>query len=142
MLTLPDGRVLFATGDALPFGSEGRAAPQDPNEQVSKILIIDPTDGSIEVAAQGVRNVQHMQFSRDLETDEFYLTFADIGGVTAEEVNFVRMSDLLDTSTIENFGWGRNPDGLAREGTFYVAPGLPLVGELIRQLATRQRQPA
>jgi len=28
---------------------------------------------------------------------------------------------------IENFGWGRNPDGFAREGTFYVGPGLPLI---------------
>ena len=45
MLTLPDGRVLFATGDALPFGLDGRAAPQDPAEHVSKLLIIDPDDG-------------------------------------------------------------------------------------------------
>ena len=53
--------------------------------------------------------------------------FADIGGITAEEVNYVPLADLLDTSTIENFGWGRNPDGLAREGTFYIGPGVPLV---------------
>jgi hypothetical protein len=63
--------------------------------------------------------------------------FADIGGVTAEEVNFVSTADIMDTSIVENFGWGRNEDGLAREGTFYVGPGIaglfgtepPAVGE-------------
>lgn len=129
MLTLPDGRVLFATADALPFGADGRAAPQDPSEVVSKLLIIDPNDGSIEVAAQGIRNVQHMQFFKDKLSKEFYLAFGDIGGVTAEEVNFVSVSDLLDTSTIENFGWGRNPDGIAREGVFYIQSGVPMVSD-------------
>ncbi len=126
MLTLPDGRVLFATGDALPFGAEGRAAAQDPGEIVSKLLIIDPDDGSIEVAAQGVRNVQHMEYVDD-DSSGVVVGFGDIGGVTAEEINYVPLDDLLDTASIENFGWGRNADGLAREGTFYVAPGLPLV---------------
>jgi hypothetical protein len=124
MLTLPDGRVLFATGDALPFGAEGRAAPQDPTEFVSKLLIIDPDDGSVEVAAQGIRNVQRLEFAGDSNSE---VRFGDIGGVTAEEVNVVAVADLLDTSVIENFGWGRNADGNAREGTFYVGPGLPLV---------------
>ncbi|MDJ0899931.1 MAG: hypothetical protein QNJ55_14090 [Xenococcus sp. MO_188.B8] len=130
MITLPDGRVLFATGDALPLGADGRAAPQDPAEHVSKLLIIDPDDGSIEVAAQGVRNVQYMELVPSYDPDDPYdvaVGFADIGGVTAEEVNYVSLQDLLDTSKIENFGWGRNSDGLAREGTFYVQPGLPLV---------------
>ncbi len=128
MVTLPDGRVLFATGDALPLGADGRAAPQDPAEHVSKLLIIDPDDGSIEVAAQGVRNVQHMELLPSYDPDDpddIAVGFADIGGVTAEEVNYVSLQDLLDTSKIENFGWGRNPDGLAREGTFYIKPGLP-----------------
>jgi len=57
-------------------------------------------------------------------TNPHTLVFMDIGGVTAEEVNAVSMEDILDTSTIENFGWGRNQiDGKTREGTFYVAPG-------------------
>merc|ERR1712048_19932 len=48
----------------------------------------------------------------------------DIGGVTAEEINAVKLADILDTSTIENFGWGINTkDGKRREGTFYVGPG-------------------
>lgn len=127
MLTLPDGRVLFATGDALPFGAEGRAAPQEASQHVSKILIIDPDDGSTEVAALGVRNVQHMEYVPIPDSDDLAVTFADIGGVTAEEVNYVPLADLLNTSVAENFGWGRNDDGLAREGTFYLGPGLPLV---------------
>ena len=127
MLTLSDGRILFATGDALPLGADGRAAPQDPTEHVGKLLLINPEDGSIEVAAQGVRNVQRLQLIPNDDPSEVLVGFADIGGVTAEEVNYVRLADLLDTSTIENFGWGRNEDGNAREGTFYIGPGVPLV---------------
>ncbi len=119
---LPDGRLLFATGDALPFGLDGRFAPQDDTSHLGKILIVDPNDGSFEVAAKGVRNPQHFQRvdSADL------LSFADIGSFTAEELNVVSLSDLLNTDEIENFGWGRNSDGFAREGTFYIDPGVAL----------------
>ena len=127
MLTLPDGRILFATGDGLPLGTDGRSAPQDPNEHIGKLLIIDPNDGSFEVAAQGVRNVQHLELVQSDDSDNTLVAFSDIGGVTAEEINYVSLRDLLDTSTIENFGWGRNSDGFAREGTFYIEPGVPLV---------------
>ena len=134
MLTLPDGRILFATGDSLPLGADGRSAPQDPTEHVGKLLIIDPDDGSFEVAAKGLRNVQHLELvpsdGGNYDNDDYnpdIVAFANIGGVTAEEINYVSLHDLLDTSTIENFGWGRNPDGLAREGTFYIEPGVPLV---------------
>lgn len=125
MVRLPDGRLLFATGDALTFGADGRAAAQDLTEVVSKLVIVDPDDGSIEIAAAGVRNVQRIEYSPDGQ----YLGFGDIGGVTAEEVNYVSVADIVDTSTVENFGWGRNADGLAREGTFYVGPGVPMVGD-------------
>jgi hypothetical protein len=54
--------------------------------------------------------------------------FSDIGGVTAEEINYVRTRAVLNTRRIENFGWGRNADGNAREGMFYIQPGVPLVG--------------
>ncbi len=51
------------------------------------------------------------------------VAFMDIGGVTAEEVNAISLTKLLD-SQIDNFGWGRNIyDGKAREGTFYVEAG-------------------
>lgn len=127
MVTLPDGRILFATGDALTFGADGRTAPQDPNEHIGKLLIIDPEDGSFEVAAQGVRNVQHIELVQSDALDNLLVGFADIGGVTAEEINYLDLEDLLDTSVIENFGWGRNSDGFAREGTFYIEPGIPLI---------------
>lgn len=58
-------------------------------------------------------------------TTETYLAFMDIGGVTAEEVNAVSLSQLLDDSEVTNFGWGRNMhDGKAREGTYYVNAGI------------------
>lgn len=123
LLTLEDGRLLFVTGDGLPFGNDGRAAAQDPNSHLSKALLLDPKDGSYEVAAVGLRNVQHLEYSEDRKL----IAFADIGGVTAEEVNFVSVADLLDTRTLENFGWGQSlEDGVAREGTFYIGPGLAL----------------
>ena len=121
---LPDGRLLFATGDGLPLGLDGRFAPQDDDSHLSKILIVDPDDGSFEVAAKGVRNVQHFQIVDSMPDQPNLLGFADIGSFTAEEVNFVSLLDLYDTDEIENFGWGRNPDGLAREGTFYIGSGL------------------
>jgi hypothetical protein len=121
LVVMPDGRLLYTTGDNLPFGMEGRRAPQDVLSHLSKLLIVDPADGSVDVTAMGLRNVQHIQ--RTVEPSG--IAFADIGGVTAEEVNFISWSDVLDTSTIANFGWGRNADGLAREGTFYVGEGVP-----------------
>jgi hypothetical protein len=125
MAKLPDGRILFATGDSLPFGTDGRAAPQDDSSHLGKILIVDPDDGSVQVAAKGVRNVQHFEYVLGTDPDDLIVSFADIGGVTAEEINYVPVQDLLDTTNIENFGWGRNEDGLAREGTFYIEPGVP-----------------
>lgn len=124
MLTLRDGRILYATGDALYFGNEGRAAAQDINEIPSKLLVINPWSGSYDVAAVGLRNVQRLMLSDKKKM----VGFADIGGVTAEEVNFVSLAKILDTSEVENFGWGRNSDGFAREGTFYVGPGIAGVG--------------
>merc|ERR1711982_118566 len=41
--TLDSGMLLFSTGDGLPYGSEGRYAPQDDDEALGKILLIDPT---------------------------------------------------------------------------------------------------
>ena len=125
MATLPDGRILYATADSLPFGTDGRAAPQDDSSHLSKILIIDPDDGSVEVAAKGIRNVQRLELVDDGVASELTLSFVDIGGVTAEEVNYISVADIVNTATIENFGWGRNADGFAREGTFYIDPGVP-----------------
>ena len=127
MATTPDGKILFATGDNLPFGTNGRDAPQDDTEHVSKLFLIDPATGNAQVVAKGLRNVQQVQiFEKD---GVQYVGFADIGGVTAEEVNVVLLDDILDTGTIENFGWGNAPDGAGgvtgREGTFYVSDGIP-----------------
>ena len=58
---------------------------------------------------------------------DMIIAFMDIGGVTAEEVNAFPVS-MLDSDEIMNFGWGRSfEDGYAREGTFYINHGIPLV---------------
>jgi hypothetical protein len=48
------------------------------------------------------------------------LSFVDPGGWVAEELNSVRVSDLLSAPTPLNFGWGRTADGRAREGGFFI----------------------
>lgn len=128
MLRLDNNRILFAAGDGLTFGADGRAAPQNVNEHVGKWLLINPRQGTFEVAALGIRNSQYIEVAQVRGVANRMLVFSDIGGVTAEEVNFVRLSDLRNTTTVENFGWGRNADGLAREGTFYIQPGVPAGG--------------
>mmetsp|Transcript_18323 Transcript_18323/g.33523 ORF Transcript_18323/g.33523 Transcript_18323/m.33523 type:complete len:547 (-) Transcript_18323:129-1769(-) len=119
MLTVPDGRILFAVGDCLPFGWNGLHAPQDMTSHCGKILLLDPSNpGIYEVAAAGVRNSQQIIRQGD------NVVFMDIGGVTAEEVNSVPLADLLDTNEIENFGWGMaDGESVAREGTFKVNKG-------------------
>ena len=128
LLRLNDNRLLYSTGDALTFGADGRAAPQDPAEHVGKLLLINPAQATFEVAALGLRNVQHLEMAQIRGVGPRQVAFADIGGVTAEEVNIVSLRDLRDTRHAENFGWGRNPDGNAREGTFYIEPGIPAGG--------------
>ncbi|WP_158547473.1 PQQ-dependent sugar dehydrogenase [Rhodovulum sp. 12E13] len=121
MLALPDGDLLLATGDNLGFDRDGLAAPQDPASHLGKLLMIDSETGETTVAAQGVRNVQRLAYA---DADRSRIVFADIGSTTAEEINEISVGDLTDTGEIENFGWGRNDDGNAREGTFYINEGV------------------
>jgi len=117
MLTLPDGRILLATGDNVNQYFNGSEAPQSTDSHLGKLLIIDPSDGEVTVAAKGVRNVQRITWADDEKTT---IAFADIGANTAEEIDVVALDDLLDTSSVENFGWGIAEDGKVREGSFYV----------------------
>lgn len=129
MTTVDNGKVLWSVGDCLMYGTDGRAAPQLDNETCGKILLIDPDSGSYEVVAKGVRNSQQMRivettpYPLSLVKSNKLLVFMDIGGVTAEEVNAKKLSDILDGTTTANFGWGRDENGIAREGTFSVEPG-------------------
>jgi len=130
IVTLDNGNVLWGTGDCLPYGADGRFVSQLDTEHCGSILSIDPNDSSYEIVATGVRNSQQFRIvnrsQKDPSADDIdLLVFMDIGGVTAEEVNAVPLPYLLDTTSIENFGWGRSlVDGKAREGTFYVGPGV------------------
>jgi VCBS repeat-containing protein len=117
-MAFADGKILWATGDNLPFGTNGQTGAQNDEAIPSKLWLIDPETGEVELAAKGLRNVQRFEIVE--QEGISYLAFADIGGVVAEEVNVVPLDEILDTLTIENFGWGVAEDGLAREGTFYV----------------------
>ena len=120
LAVLDDGTLLFGIGDTRYVWEFGGPFPQDPSNHLGKILHIRPADGSFDVVAMGVRNPQRFAIYRD--GDEAYLHFVDIGANIAEELNVVAVSTLLDTTTVENFGWGRRDlgDGKAREGTFYI----------------------
>ena len=126
---MPDGNPLFARGDNLGFNRDGLRYAQDENYTVSKLLIIDQHSGAISLAAKGVRNVQRLTYT---DSEKTGIAFAEIGASTADEVNVIPVADLLDTSNIENFGWGRiegddsdgdGSDGTAREGMFYIDAG-------------------
>ena len=118
MAVLADGAVLFATADNGDAGEDGRAYPQDPGNHLGKILRIDPATGTTRVVALGVRNPQRLDLG--VREGEMYVDFADMGGGVSEELNSIRLTDLLQAGRINNFGWGRNADGRAREGSFYV----------------------
>jgi len=133
IVTVEDGKILWGVGDCLLFGTDGRHAPQLDDEICGKILLIDPNNRSYDVVAKGVRNSQQFRIvnSGDKERGwdnkwaKDYLVFADIGGVTAEEVNARSLKKILKTNVVDNFGWGRSiVDGKSREGTFYLEPGV------------------
>ncbi|RWR06639.1 hypothetical protein D2T32_13555 [Sinirhodobacter populi] len=117
MLVLPDGNLLIARGDNLGGNDYGGTGAQAPDNTVAKLLIVDGTSGEVTVAATGVRNVQQLIYADNSRTT---IAFADIGWRAAEEINVIDTAALIDTATVENFGWGIASDGLAREGTFYV----------------------
>jgi hypothetical protein len=118
LAVLNDGSVLFAAGDSGDSWQDGFSYPQDGTNHLGKILEINPVDGSVQVVARGVRNTQRLAIYFD---DDFRVDFADIGDHLAEEIDSIRLTDLLDVSSVHNFGWGRNADdGYAREGTFYI----------------------
>lgn len=134
--TVPDGRILVPVGDCIAFGGDGGFAAQDDGEHCGKILLINPDDGSYDIAAKGVRNCQQIS-----DYQNGLLQFMDIGGITAEEVNVVRLEDLLDTEKIENFGWGvRKGEDFAREGTFKVGPGQARLGTVSPPCIGRQTE--
>lgn len=117
MLVLPDGNLLIARGDNLGGNDYGGTGAQQPDNAVAKLLIVDGTSGAVSVAATGVRNVQTLTYTDASKTS---IAFADIGWRAAEEINVIDTAALIDTATVENFGWGIASDGLAREGTFYI----------------------
>lgn len=118
MAVLADGALLFATADNGDAGEDGRAYPQDAGNHLGKILRIDPSNGTTRVVALGVRNPQRLDLG--VREGEMYVDFADMGGSVSEELNSIRLTDLLQAGRINNFGWGRNADGRAREGSFYI----------------------
>ena len=119
LAVLADGSLLFATGDSGDAFEDGRSYAQDATNHLSKIVRIHPVDGSIDVVALGVRNVQRLAvYPRGSDAG---VDFIDIGGNLAEELNSLPLSALLASGAVNNFGWGRSAvDGKAREGAFYI----------------------
>ena len=127
LTVLSDGTLLFATGDNGFAGEDGFNYPQDSTNHLGKILRINAANGATQIVALGVRNVQRLVI--DPNGGDAHLVFADLGGWVAEEVNGIRLTDVLAGGSTHNFGWGRRVgDGKAREGTFYIDPTGTAVG--------------
>ena len=119
LTVLADGAVLFSPGDNGDSFEDGREHAQEPGVHLGKILRIDAATGMVTVVGLGVRAPQRLiTFDQDGQT---WLAFADPGGWVSEEIDAVRVADLVDGPRAPNFGWGRNRrDGRAREGTFEI----------------------
>ena len=122
LLVLPDGTLLFSPGDNGDSFEDGRDDSQDAGTHLAKILHIDPaTPANTAVVAVGVRCAQRLILAES--GGERFVTFVEPGGWVAEEINAIRLPDLLAPSGPANFGWGRHAgDKKAREGTFYISP--------------------
>ena len=122
LVCLADGSILLAVGDNGDAFQDGLVYPDDPTNHLGKILRIDPTGGSWQVVARGVRNIQRLVV--DGTGDAARLNFVDIGGYIAEELDTIAVPDLIANGPANHFGWGEHAgDGHAREGTFFIDPG-------------------
>lgn len=122
LLVLDDGSVLFAAGDNGDSYEDGGTDSQDPANHLAKIVRVDPATGATTVVAVGVRNCQRLTL--DTFDDGPRVSFVDPGGWVSEEINSIRLTDLLDPTSHQpavNFGWGRSAvDGRSREGTLFI----------------------
>jgi hypothetical protein len=118
MTVLPDDSVLFAAGDNGDSYEDGGTFSQDPSNHLAKLIRIDPATGQTTIVAVGVRACQRLTL--DTFDGDARLTFVDPGGWVSEELDSIRVADLLGPAPA-NFGWGRSPrDGKSREGSFYL----------------------
>jgi hypothetical protein len=118
MIVLPDESVLLAAGDNGDSYEDGGLNAQNPAHHLAKIVQIDPATGAVKVVALGVRACQRLTI--DTFDGEARVSFVDPGGWVAEELDSVRLADLLGPAP-PNFGWGRaSIDRRSREGTFYI----------------------
>jgi len=118
LAVLPDGSVLFASGDNGDSYEDGREYSQDPGVHLSKLVRIDPRTGEASVMARGVRAAQRLVVTG--AGPDARVSFVDPGGWVAEELNSFLLRDEFSSQTPINFGWGRAADGRAREGAFYL----------------------
>jgi hypothetical protein len=94
MTVVDDGAVLFSPGDNGDSYEDGRDYSQDPAHHLAKILRINPADGATRIVAVGVRCSQRLAAYRI--GGESWLTFVDPGGEISEELNAIKLTDLLD----------------------------------------------
>ncbi len=118
LTVLPDDSVLFAAGDNGDSYEDGGTFSQDPSNHLAKLIRIEPATGRTTIVAVGVRACQRLAL--DTFDGDARLTFVDPGGWVSEELDSIRLADLLGPAP-PNFGWGRSPrDGQSREGSFYL----------------------
>ena len=109
LTVLDDGTVLMALGDNGDSYEDGRAFAQNPANHLAKLVRVNPSTGATSIVGLGVRAAQRLAvYTFDGEP---WVTFVDPGGWVAEEVNAVRVNDLIANPSRLNFGWARHPCG-------------------------------
>ncbi len=99
-----ENHIIFTTGDF-----RQRKLPQDQNSQYGKTLKISKTDSSYEILSIGHRNAQGIS-----KVDENLFISTEHGPRMGDEIN------LIDTNTVNNYGWPLSSYGVHYESSFGI----------------------
>ncbi len=99
-----EDHIIFTTGDF-----RQRKLPQDKNSQYGKTLKISKFDSSYEILSIGHRNAQGIS-----KVDENLFLSTEHGPRMGDEVN------LIDTNTVNNYGWPLSSYGVHYESSFGI----------------------
>lgn len=99
-----EDHIIFTTGDF-----RQRKLPQDKNSQYGKTLKISKVDSSYEILSIGHRNAQGIS-----KVDENLFLSTEHGPRMGDEIN------LIDTNTVNNYGWPLSSYGVHYESSFGI----------------------
>ena len=96
----PDGFLYAGTGDGGGAGDEPDNA-QNPSSRLGKLLRIDPSSGTVQIYAIGLRNPYRFSFDLTSDPAQPRIAIGDVGQDRFEEVDYLSLTDTNGA----NFGW-------------------------------------